>query len=139
MVLQVKGLCGNFNDNQNDDFVTPQGGPPVIQSTEFGDSWKVHEYCAPSQQIPDTCEQNPHRKPWAQLKCGIMQSELFEACHNVVPYHAYVERCVFDACACDQGGDCECLCTAVAAYAHECALQGVPISWRSQETCGKCC
>lgn len=35
------------------------------------------------------------------------------------------------------GGDCECLCTAIAAYAHECANQGMPIKWRSKDLCGK--
>jgi len=47
-------------------------------------------------------------------------------------------RCIFDACACDQGGDCECLCTAIAAYAQQCAISGVPIKWRSEQLCGKC-
>lgn len=45
---------------------------------------------------------------------------------------------VFDACvcfSCDSGGDCECLCTAVAAYAEECNRRGVYIRWRSQELC----
>ena len=46
-----------------------------------------------------------------------------------------IYRCVADACGCDMGGDCECLCTALAAYAHECAIKGVPIKWRSQEIC----
>ena len=24
----------------------------------------------------------------------------------------YYERCLFDSCGCDRGGDCECLCSA---------------------------
>lgn len=36
---------------------------------------------------------------------------------------------------CDSGGDCECLCTAIAAYAEECNRRGVYIRWRSQELC----
>jgi hypothetical protein len=35
------------------------------------------------------------------------------------------------------GGDCECLCTAFAAYAHECNLRGIAIKWRSQQLCRK--
>lgn len=38
-------------------------------------------------------------------------------------------------CSCDSGGDCECLCTAIAAYAEECNRRGVYIRWRSQELC----
>lgn len=44
-------------------------------------------------------------------------------------------RCVFDSCACDQGGDCECLCTVFSAYAQECNAKGVPIKWRHQDIC----
>ncbi|GIY74806.1 hemocytin [Caerostris extrusa] len=33
------------------------------------------------------------------------------------------------------GGDCDCLCTAIAAYAQECSIHGVSIKWRSQELC----
>ncbi|XP_052092501.1 mucin-5AC-like [Mytilus californianus] len=132
---KVEGLCGNFDADQKNDFTMPQGGPPAIKANKFGDSWKVHDYCGPPNNVTDTCVQTPHRKPWAQRKCGIISSKLFETCHHVVPYQKYLEKCVFDACACDLGGDCECLCTAVAAYAHECAIAGVPVSWRTDAFC----
>lgn len=41
----------------------------------------------------------------------------------------------FVCSSCDSGGDCECLCTAIAAYAEECNHRGVYIRWRSQELC----
>ena len=47
----------------------------------------------------------------------------------------YYEACVGDACACDSGGDCECLCTAVAAYAQACHDVGVCVSWRTPDIC----
>lgn len=40
-----------------------------------------------------------------------------------------------DACACDTGGDCECFCTAVAAYAQACSEFGVCVSWRTPSVC----
>lgn len=49
----------------------------------------------------------------------------------------WYDACYRDACACDSGGDCECLCTAVAAYGHECCKHGVSIKWRTQELCRK--
>jgi hypothetical protein len=113
----------------------PNGGPPAIKATKFGDSWKVHEYCATPNNITDTCEKSPQRKLWAQGKCAIISSKVFESCHLVIPYQKYLDKCVFDACACDLGGDCECLCTSVAAYAHECAIAGVPIIWRTEQFC----
>ena len=49
----------------------------------------------------------------------------------------YYEACYRDACGCDSGGDCECVCTAVAAYAQSCSAQGVHVKWRSQAFCRK--
>ena len=59
----------------------------------------------------------------------------FQACHNVVPPGPSYEQCVSETCACNQGGDCECLCTAVSSYAVSCALHGIHIKWRSQDLC----
>lgn len=61
----------------------------------------------------------------------------FSACHSEIPPDEFVHRCERDTCACNMGGDCECLCTALAAYVHECAARGVAIKWRSQELCRK--
>ena len=47
----------------------------------------------------------------------------------------YYEACVRDACGCDAGGDCECLCDAVAAYAQACLDKGVCVDWRSPDFC----
>jgi C8 domain len=44
-------------------------------------------------------------------------------------------RCVEDACGCESGDDCHCLCSAVASYAQKCNENNVPIKWRTQETC----
>lgn len=40
--------------------------------------------------------------------------------------------------SCDSGGDCECLCSAIATYADECARHGIHVRWRSQELCREC-
>lgn len=47
----------------------------------------------------------------------------------------YYSACVRDACACDTGGDCECFCTAVAAYAEACNEGGVCVAWRTPKIC----
>ncbi|XP_064455887.1 hemocytin-like isoform X2 [Ornithodoros turicata] len=132
---KVKGLCGNYNENQMDDFQTPSGGISEGDVRNFGDSWKVQEFCPATREVTDSCQQHPHRMTWAVQKCEVLRSELFEPCHSAVAIEPYYQRCVQDVCNCDSGGDCECLCTNVAAYAHECSAQGVPIKWRSQELC----
>lgn len=40
--------------------------------------------------------------------------------------------------SCDTGGDCECLCSAIATYADECARHRRHVRWRSQELCREC-
>lgn len=90
----------------------------------------------PIEQI-DACSVHSERKIWAEKKCGVLKSEVFAACHSEVNVDKFMKRCIFDSCACDQGGDCECLCTAIAAYAHACTIKGAPIRWRTPDFCRK--
>lgn len=46
-------------------------------------------------------------------------------------------NCLADTCSCSRGGDCECFCTSVAAYAQRCCHQGVPVDWRAPSLCRK--
>ncbi|GAA6107134.1 SCO-spondin isoform X2 [Tachysurus ichikawai] len=137
---RVGGLCGNFDGDSENDFTTRQG---IVESTPelFGNSWKVSPSCpdVSEQDLRDPCNINPHRVSWAKKKCAVINQELFASCHAEVPHQQYYDWCVFDACGCDSGGDCECLCTAIAAYAEECNRRGVYIRWRSQELCPMQC
>ena len=108
----VEGLCGNYNDDQSDDFKTPSNGPSEQVATVFGDSWKLYGYCPKTNGIINTCERHPHRHQWAQKTCAIIRSDLFEACHHEVMPKYFHDSCIFDACGCDSGGDFECACTA---------------------------
>nr|XP_034190302.1 hemocytin [Osmia lignaria] len=132
---RTKGLCGDYNDNSEDDFKTPSGGISEVSANLFGDSWKKNDLCPEPKDIKDPCEQHPERNLWSVQKCGILKSPVFQPCHSEVEVENYIRNCIFDTCGCDAGGDCECLCTALAAYAHECNAKGVPIKWRSQELC----
>lgn len=49
----------------------------------------------------------------------------------------YYDACVRDTCGCDSGGDCECMCDAVAAYAKACLDVGVCVDWRAPDFCRK--
>lgn len=135
----VEGLCGNYNDDQSDDFTTPSAGPPEQVASVFGDSWKLHGYCPKAKSVIDTCQLHPHRHPWAQETCSVIRSDLFSACHHEVAPRPFFDACVFDACGCDSGGDCECACTAIAAYAQECAKRNIIVEWRSEERCPMQC
>ncbi|KPP59383.1 SCO-spondin-like, partial [Scleropages formosus] len=133
---RVGGLCGNFDGDTENDFATRQS---IVESTSelFGNSWKVNPSCPDIQteDLRNPCTENPHRVTWARKRCAVIGQELFSPCHAEVPFQQFYDWCVFDACGCDSGGDCECLCTAIAAYAEECNRRGVYIRWRSQELC----
>uniref|UniRef100_A0A8C7VBG6 SCO-spondin n=1 Tax=Oryzias sinensis TaxID=183150 RepID=A0A8C7VBG6_9TELE len=133
---RVGGLCGNFDEDTENDFTTHQGS---VESTAevFGNSWKVSPSCpdVENQDLRDPCALNPHRVTWAKKRCAVLTQDLFSVCHTEVPFQHYYDWCVFDACGCDSGGDCECLCTAIASYAEECNRRGVYVRWRSQELC----
>ncbi|XP_063233046.1 hemocytin isoform X2 [Bacillus rossius redtenbacheri] len=132
---KVNGLCGNYNNDQLDDFQSPNGGASEVSPVLFGDSWKLQSYCPTALEVEDACSLHPQRKVHALKKCGVLKSKVFQPCHSEVPLEPYLDRCIFDTCACDLGGDCECLCTAISAYAQECNIRGVPIKWRTQQLC----
>ncbi|CAI9167415.1 unnamed protein product [Rangifer tarandus platyrhynchus] len=135
---RVCGLCGNFDDNALNDFTT-RSQSVVGDVLEFGNSWKFSPSCPDALAPGDPCTTNPHRKSWAQKQCSIINSPTFSACHAHVEPSRYYKACVSDACACNSGGDCECFCTAVAAYAQACHDAGVCVSWRTPDICPLFC
>uniref|UniRef100_A0A8C6SJG9 VWFD domain-containing protein n=1 Tax=Neogobius melanostomus TaxID=47308 RepID=A0A8C6SJG9_9GOBI len=135
---QVCGLCGDFDGDARNDFTT-QGNLEVGSAIEFGNSWKVDSNCPNVEENVDPCVAAPNRHPWAKLMCSIITGETFKACHHKVPPNVYYENCVRDSCACDSGGDCECYCSAVAAYAQACNEAGVCVAWRTPEICPVFC
>nr|XP_044991348.1 mucin-5AC [Jaculus jaculus] len=135
---RVCGLCGNFDDSAVNDFTT-RSHSVVGDALEFGNSWKFSPSCPDAALPKDPCTANPYRKSWAQKQCSLINSATFATCHAHVEPAKYYEACVSDACACDSGGDCECFCTAVAAYAQACHEVGVCVSWRTPDICPLFC
>uniref|UniRef100_A0A8C1G9J5 Otogelin n=1 Tax=Cyprinus carpio TaxID=7962 RepID=A0A8C1G9J5_CYPCA len=130
---KLTGLCGNFDQKTANEMRTPEN---IDSSTpqEFGNSWTAAE-CVNSPDIRHPCNLNPLREPFAKRQCGILLSEVFQVCHPVVDVTWFYMNCLVDTCGCNRGGDCECFCTSVAAYAHRCCLKGVTIDWRSPSVC----
>ncbi|XP_015268438.1 PREDICTED: mucin-2 [Gekko japonicus] len=131
---KVCGLCGNFDDKANNDFTT-RSQVQVNNALDFGNSWKRDSACPDVDVDIEPCDQKPHRKSWAEKECGLITSEVFAVCHPKVNPKQFYEACVHDACACDSGGDCECFCTAVAAYAQECIKAEACVFWRTPDIC----
>uniref|UniRef100_A0A7N6AP78 VWFD domain-containing protein n=1 Tax=Anabas testudineus TaxID=64144 RepID=A0A7N6AP78_ANATE len=131
---QVCGLCGNYDGNSKNDFTT-RSQETVADVLTFGNSWKASSSCPNAQLLSDPCASNRYRAAWSQKQCSIITSSTFESCHSQVDPGPYFDSCVRDSCACDTGGDCECFCTAVAAYAKACNEAGACVKWRTPKLC----
>eukprot|EP00079_Xenopus_tropicalis_P024587 XP_012817335.1 PREDICTED: mucin-5B [Xenopus tropicalis] len=135
---KICGLCGNYDGNAINDYTT-RSLSVVADVLEFGNSWKQSSSCPVPVAMADSCAAHTYRKPWAEKKCSVIIGTRFAACHAVVNPNPYYSTCVNDACACDTGGDCECLCTAIAAYAQACSEAGACVSWRTPDFCPLFC
>ncbi|XP_051948767.1 mucin-5AC-like [Xyrauchen texanus] len=134
----VCGLCGNYDGNANNDFML-RSQEVVNKALDFGNSWKESSSCRVATEIKNPCSNNPYRQSWAQKQCSIIKSDVFTVCHSQVDPSPFYESCVRDSCACDSGGDCDCFCTAVSAYAQACNEAGACVTWRTPQICPLFC
>lgn len=138
----MEGLCGNCNGNPEDDMVTnpaatnlPQDASPTKQ---FALSWLADEPKLALNERKDKCyvddETNCLPLPPETDPCfKILDDAVFGKCHFVVDPIMYVTACQQDLCRTgpNQKGSCESL----AAYARECASNGVCVDWRKSGVC----
>jgi hypothetical protein len=80
IMVYLQGLCGTFNQNQNDDFLTPEGD--IEQDVvAFANKWKTHEVCedVPEGETPShPCDVNAHNRAIAEKHCSKLKGLLFE-------------------------------------------------------------
>ncbi|KAG8439516.1 hypothetical protein GDO86_005641, partial [Hymenochirus boettgeri] len=129
---KLAGLCGNFDKYTSNDFTT-SNNMEVRNPQVFGDSWTIGQCKSANETRP--CEVHQSKFPYAKKECSILYSDVFAPCRNVIDVTSFVKNCHTDTCNCNLGGDCECLCTSIAAYAHKCCQQGVSVHWRSPNMC----
>ncbi|XDV17685.1 hypothetical protein PO909_023511 [Leuciscus waleckii] len=134
----VCGLCGNYDGNANNEFML-RSQEVVIEPLDFGNDWKESSSCPIAREIRNPCSNNPYRESWAQKQCSIIKSQVFTTCHSQVDPSHFYNACVRDSCACDSGGDRDCLCAAIAAYAQACNEAGNCIAWRTPKICPLFC
>ncbi|XP_060592838.1 mucin-2-like [Ruditapes philippinarum] len=141
---KVQGLCGNYDGIVKNEF----GGTGATALFEYLNSMKKSSSCPDLEAedvSPEPCK-GPleKRRHWSEEQCGIIQNKdgIFKKCIEATSQEKmkqFYEDCVFDGCACDTGGDCECLCSAVANFAEHCNSLGLCIRWRSNNFCGMQC
>nr|XP_019934117.1 PREDICTED: von Willebrand factor [Paralichthys olivaceus] len=130
---QTCGLCGNFNGNQGDDFLSGSGLVEAAPQS-FGQSWRINGDCESFHKHEiDPCATNPKRVRFAEEACAVIMSDMFSPCHFLVNPGQFQRFCRYDVCACVDGEVC--LCSALSAYAAACAARGVLLNWRSPSLC----
>uniref|UniRef100_A0A8C8FAA2 Alpha-tectorin n=1 Tax=Oncorhynchus tshawytscha TaxID=74940 RepID=A0A8C8FAA2_ONCTS len=129
------GLCGNFNGNRNDDFLTPSG---TLASTpsQFGNSWKVEGNYTCSDGCGASCPQCHNPSP-ARARCEVIKDVEgpLSFCHGQVDPEPYFRDCVFDVCL-SGNREQDVLCRAIQTYVSTCQSTNVRIyPWRQNTTC----
>uniref|UniRef100_A0A3P9IAW1 VWFD domain-containing protein n=1 Tax=Oryzias latipes TaxID=8090 RepID=A0A3P9IAW1_ORYLA len=127
------GLCGNYNDEPNDDFQTPNG-TLVHSSQVFGDSWREGS-------LASHCVENTVFNPLNYSStefCGILSSPHgpFTPCWPVVDPTQQVDVCV-DILRRSKDPEST-LCEVLRDYALMCQQQEISLGeWRNTTGCGK--
>lgn len=130
------GLCGNFNNNQEDEFQLPDGNSTQDLQT-FGAAWKVS---VPGVVCEDGCSGDLCPKcddlEALESKCTIITNlnGPFASCHTVIDPVPYFRDCVYDICMAKS--DQSMLCHSISAYMLDCQNFGAKIqSWRTPSFC----
>ncbi|XP_036165886.1 zonadhesin [Myotis myotis] len=155
----VCGLCGNFDKNQDNEFMLPSGA--LTQNlNHFGNSWEVKTKGGLprfSRSIQEEEEEGDVKTGFHVSECSPEQLELinstqacrvlvdpqgpFAACHQTVAPEPFQEHCLSDLCATrDPEEQVELRCQVLGAYAIICQEAGATlVSWRDHTHCALAC
>eukprot|EP00057_Strongylocentrotus_purpuratus_P023396 XP_011677870.1 PREDICTED: uncharacterized protein LOC100889795 [Strongylocentrotus purpuratus] len=124
------GLCGNFNDDQTDDF-RMQAGSVVASALPFAFSWastgqQCTATCPFCNEVP-SCVNNV-AKLSAETICSEMNTP-FATCLAAMPGNSYMSDCTSGVCA--TGSDSDLFCEMLVNLASECEVMGLSVGrWR---------
>ena len=133
---KTRGICGNFNGNQND--LVKSDNRVTANDQEFANSWKVDQSCPNSPPPDNPCKTAGAKAQEAKRKCGLLRGYPFSACHNHVKVDSgFIQNCEYDVCGCKDNPE-SCLCEEYDAYATTCQIAGVNIQWKQLATFSQC-
>ena len=125
------GLCGNYNDDNSDDFMLPDGS--VTSSiNDFGSSWlysNTSSTCGVPM-APPPCSGSIMIA--AGSRCGELSKGVFSVCNSIIDPTEFIKGCELDYCLCSEEDREDCYCNSLSTYAAACAAAGVIIpNWRN--------
>ncbi|XP_026549084.1 IgGFc-binding protein-like, partial [Notechis scutatus] len=136
------GLCGNANQDQNDDFLM-KDGTQAEDEIQFANSWKMKDIpgcssgCTKNCPVCSDAEKQTYQGP---SYCGILtrKSGPFRQCYDAIDPQSYFDDCVYDTCVYE--GHHKALCSAISSYVTACQAQGIQVEqWRSPSFCSISC
>ncbi|KAK0680827.1 FCGBP protein, partial [Pygoscelis papua] len=135
------GMCGNFNNRREDDYMMPNG-QQAADSNALGESWQVPDddsSCGVPIPSPP-CSAEEEKVYQSDHFCGMLTARpgAFERCHTVINPQSYFKTCLYDLCTLNGGQ--EVLCASLEAYADACQAAGVTLlPWRNATFCPLLC
>uniref|UniRef100_M3XP80 VWFD domain-containing protein n=1 Tax=Mustela putorius furo TaxID=9669 RepID=M3XP80_MUSPF len=136
---QTRGLCGTFNGDTTDDFMTSTG---IVEGTAplFVDSWRTGNCPASLEREIDPCSMSQLNKVCAETHCSVLVRDgtVFQSCHATVNPRPFYKRCVYQACNYEE--TLPHVCAALSDYARACATHGRLLrGWRDSVNCTTPC
>lgn len=129
------GMCGTYNDNSHDDFVTSTGVAST-DNTEWGQSWSVPDNDPSCWHFPSCSEEEKKRYSGPNF-CGLLEDKTgpFANCSNTVQLGQFTYRCLFNSCL--THGNHNAYCSAMTSYAKTCKWEHTDVSlqWRQITDC----
>uniref|UniRef100_A0A3B4EHN3 VWFD domain-containing protein n=1 Tax=Pygocentrus nattereri TaxID=42514 RepID=A0A3B4EHN3_PYGNA len=137
----VRGLCGNYNDKKEDDFLLPNG-KQALSATQFVKGWTLVQEkvicktgCGSKCPQPDKGSQT---KVENDCKILIWEKGPFAKCHSKVSPKTFYDACAKDVAS--QLKDKTLLCRYIQKYVVSCQQAGVSINiWRNTTFCPMTC
>ncbi|KAJ1131680.1 hypothetical protein NDU88_010015 [Pleurodeles waltl] len=120
----TKGLCGTYNDNRNDDYISSNG---MLESVAdlFSVSWKVDQSC--SEEPRSELDLDSMVK--AKDMCDVYLDEsIFADCRSIIEVTSYKQSCTSSMYFGEELGG---MCSALADYAYHCSFAGITVPFRS--------
>ena len=128
------GLCGNYNDDNTDDFMTPDG-TLAANATDFGTSWVTGNTTNCGLLIAALFCLGQTRTDSINT-CNLLMRSVFTDCNALVCPSTFHTDCMFDYCNCHTNRE-ECFCESLATYASACSRAGFVLSTWRESFCRK--
>ncbi|XP_071498841.1 IgGFc-binding protein-like, partial [Diadema antillarum] len=136
------GLCGNFNGNQTDEYLTPDG-QLVSDVQEFGNSWALNPgSCDPLNPGDNVCNETSSEYSMAVQACQMIQdnSGPFQRCFDTLDPTPFFDACVMDGCLVPPSQLSETTCHIIELFAQACLDREAVIEyWRNESFCPVAC